>query len=86
VIGQRAGVAIKPDPAMVRAAADELGVAAARCVMVGDSPVDVAAGRAAGMRTVAVTWGFRDREVLVAARADAVVDDVTALVRAVAGD
>ena len=47
----------KPHPAPVRAALAELGVAADEAVMVGDSPHDLAAGRAAGTRTAAVAWG-----------------------------
>ena len=48
----------KPDPEPVRRALDALGVPASKRVLfVGDSPHDVAAGRAAGVRTAAVTWG-----------------------------
>jgi phosphoglycolate phosphatase len=48
----------KPDPAPLRLAAEELGVPAERCVYVGDAPRDIAAGKAAGMRTVAATYGY----------------------------
>jgi HAD superfamily hydrolase (TIGR01509 family) len=44
----------KPAPDMFVAAADRLGIAPARCTVVEDSPPGVAAGLAAGMRTVAV--------------------------------
>ncbi len=57
----------KPDPAMVRAAAREIGVAAERCIYVGDSEVDVETGFRAGMPVVSVTWGFRPAEVIRAA-------------------
>lgn len=46
----------KPDPRGLLAAAREMGVAPADLVYVGDSTVDLAAGRAAGMRTAAVLW------------------------------
>ena len=43
----------KPDPAIFHETCAQLGVAASRCGMVGDSPEhDVAGGRAAGMRTI----------------------------------
>jgi pyrophosphatase PpaX len=47
----------KPDPEPVRHALALLGVPAAAAVFVGDSPHDLAAGRAAGVRTAAVAWG-----------------------------
>lgn len=48
----------KPHPAPLLHAARELGVRAPRCVYVGDDRRDVAAGRAAGMATVAAGWGY----------------------------
>jgi phosphoglycolate phosphatase len=64
----------KPDPAMLVETARRLGVAARECLMVGDSPGDVEAGRGAGMTTIAVTFGFRGADELRAARPDAVID------------
>ena len=48
----------KPHPAPLLEAARRLGVAAADCVYVGDDLRDVQAGRAAGMLTIAVAWGY----------------------------
>ncbi len=48
----------KPHPAPLLEAARRIGVAAAECVYVGDDHRDVQAGRAAGMMTVAVAWGY----------------------------
>lgn len=48
----------KPHPAPLLEAAARLGVPAGECVYVGDDLRDIQAGRAAGMRTVAVTWGY----------------------------
>jgi pyrophosphatase PpaX len=47
----------KPHPQPVLRALELLGADAAGAVMVGDSPHDLAAGRAAGTRTGAVAWG-----------------------------
>ena len=57
----------KPDPAMVFKAMEAIG--AARCVYVGDSEVDIATARNAGVPCVSVTWGFRTEEELTAAGA-----------------
>jgi 2-phosphoglycolate phosphatase len=48
----------KPHPAPLNEAASRLGVAAARCVYVGDARRDVEAGNAAGMRTLVAAWGY----------------------------
>lgn len=47
----------KPDPAMLQVAAERLDVPLASCLMVGDSDVDIAAARAAGVPGVWCTWG-----------------------------
>ncbi len=48
----------KPHPEPLLEAARRMGVAAASCMYVGDDLRDVQAGRAAGMTTVAVGWGY----------------------------
>lgn len=73
VVGERPGLARKPSPAPALAAAEALGVAPGECVFVGDTAVDVLTARAAGMRSVGVLWGFRDRAELEDAGADHVV-------------
>ena len=66
-------------------------VAPEQTVLVGDTPLDVAAAREAGARSVAVAGGHTGREELAAARPDALLDDlcdtdaVVAAVRAQAG-
>ncbi|MEJ7932403.1 phosphoglycolate phosphatase [Ramlibacter sp. AN1015] len=48
----------KPHPAPLLEAARQLRVPAAACLYVGDDERDIVAGRAAGMRTVAATYGY----------------------------
>lgn len=74
VAGQRPDRPHKPDAGAALGVAIELGVAPAACVVIGDSEVDVAAARAAGMRAVGVSWGLRARDILVAAGPDFLVD------------
>ncbi len=57
IIGVDDVVEHKPHPAPVLAALAKLGRDATSAVMVGDSPHDLASGRAAGTRTAAVSWG-----------------------------
>ncbi|MBN2554759.1 MAG: HAD family hydrolase [Anaerolineales bacterium] len=64
----------KPHPAPVYHAAQELGVPITQCVMVGDTTVDMRAGSAAGAQTVGVLCGFGDREELLHAGADILLE------------
>jgi pyrophosphatase PpaX len=60
----------KPHPEPVRFALERLGVRADEAVFVGDSPHDIASGRAAGTRTAGVLWGPFPRAALEAERPD----------------
>ena len=51
----------KPHPAPLLEAARRLGIAPARCLYVGDDERDIVAGLAAGMGTVAATYGYHDQ-------------------------
>ncbi|UYB43450.1 HAD family hydrolase [Streptomyces sp. Je 1-4] len=65
----------KPDPEPFLLAAARLGVDPARCVVFEDAPVGLAAGRAAGMTTVALTTTHRAEEL----SADIVVPDLSVI-------
>lgn len=65
----------KPD--LLARLLSDLGADPAEAVMVGDTDGDIAAGRANGMATVGVTWGYGAREELAAA--DRVFDSADAL-------
>lgn len=69
----------KPHPEPLVYAASVLGVSPADCVYVGDATVDVLAAKAAGMGSVAVTWGAGLQVALEGVGPDAVVRDVSAL-------
>ncbi|MDR1422852.1 MAG: HAD-IA family hydrolase [Coriobacteriales bacterium] len=60
----------KPNPAPLLLAADRLGIAATRCVYVGDSPYDMQAAVAAQMPAVAALWGMFTRQRLLDAGAE----------------
>lgn len=78
VLGGGDGPARKPDPQGLWALMAAYGVAPRRTALVGDSAIDVATGRAAGVRTVGVVYGL-DPEGLKAARPDCLLDDLRAL-------
>jgi phosphoglycolate phosphatase len=65
----------KPYPGVALEIAARVGMAPSRVFFVGDSPVDIQTARNAGMIAVAVSWGFRNRRELRAARPDHLVED-----------
>ncbi len=69
----------KPAPDPILRAASALGVQPAECAVVGDTENDVVAGKAAGARTVGVTWGYGTRGRLEAAGVDYLIDTPDAL-------
>ena len=80
--GQRDDVPKKPAPEMVWKALEALGAEAETAVYVGDSEVDVATARNAGLPLVAVSWGFRTVEQLMEAGAVTVVHTAQELLQA----
>lgn len=74
VFGQREGVPLKPDPAVVNEILTLTGTPKERVLYVGDSGVDMQTADAAGVRSVGVTWGFRPRLELAESGARQIVD------------
>lgn len=71
---------VKPAPDPLLLAAQRLGVDAGDCVYVGDMVDDIQAAKAAGMKSVAVTWGIHPAPRLAKARPDARADDFNELI------
>lgn len=74
-LGEHPGCPRKPAPDMVFQAMEALGVK--RCIYVGDSEVDIATAKAAGVPCLSVLWGFRDREELLEAGADWLCEELS---------
>jgi len=79
VLGQRIGIPHKPDPAGALEISATLRLNPENCSVIGDSTMDLETARNAGMQAIAVTWGFHDREQLIAAGATLIADDPSAL-------
>jgi HAD superfamily hydrolase (TIGR01509 family) len=81
--GGTPGLRLKPAPDTLLAALAALNCAPPHALMVGDTPADILAGKAAGVMTCAVTYGFGRRGVLLQCAPDYVIDafgEVLALV------
>ena len=70
VQGQKDGIRRKPEPDGVWYLMEQMRVSKEECLYIGDSEVDAATGKNAGLETVGVLWGFRDRTTLETAGAD----------------
>ncbi|MEJ5241664.1 MAG: HAD family hydrolase [Anaerolineales bacterium] len=67
----------KPYPDPIFYAARQLGVRPEECLMIGDTTVDIRAGRAAGAQTVGVLCGFGEEKELRRAGADLILPTTT---------
>ena len=73
-IGEKEGLARKPEPDMVEAALQKLKTTKEDAVYVGDSEVDLATAKNAGLDCISVSWGFRNSKMLKSIGATTIVD------------
>lgn len=81
VVGDDDRRPLKPDPAPVHAACQQLNVKPGQAVLVGDTRFDVVAANAAGATSIGVLWGIHSRDILRDAGAHALAANVPALGR-----
>lgn len=79
ILGQKEEIPRKPDPTGALLLAKKLGAGPSECLYVGDTGTDMRTGTAAGMYTVGVLWGFRDRKELEETGAVEVIEDPSRL-------
>ena len=75
VFGQREGIKVKPDPTVVFDILEVAKVTKEEVLYVGDSGVDMQTAVNSGVTSIGVTWGFRDREELLANGAQYIADE-----------
>ena len=74
ILGSDSVGAKKPSPVPLLHLLDLFKLDPSEAVMVGDSEIDIAAGKGAGVKTVGVTYGYRQRGALI--DADFIIDDI----------
>ena len=79
ICGNREGVPLKPDTALVDLILGKAGIERQNCYMIGDSGVDMQTARNASIHGVGVSWGFRSREELEMHEPHAIADMVEEL-------
>ncbi len=72
--GRKDSVPAKPSPQGIFEIMKKLNCDKETTVYIGDSDVDVETAHNAGLKCIGVTWGFRDRELLIQSGADFLVD------------
>jgi phosphoglycolate phosphatase len=78
IIGSDTAGEKKPSPIPILYVISKLGVGSEESIIVGDSNHDIEAGKKAGVKTVAVTYGYKPKELLT--EADYLIDDLRELV------
>ncbi len=71
----------KPFPDPIYWAAEKMGVAPEACLMIGDTTVDIQAGRAAGAQTIGVLCGFGEEEELRRKGADMILTETAEVIQ-----
>ncbi|MGB9822370.1 HAD-IA family hydrolase [Thermodesulfovibrio sp.] len=71
----------KPSPKPIIETIKKFNTTTDKTLIVGDSELDIIAGKQAGVRTVAVTYGYREREIL--KEADFIIDKFSDLLKIV---
>lgn len=79
ICGNREGVPLKPDTALIELILEKAGIARQNCYMIGDSGVDMQTASNASIHGIGVSWGFRSREELEMYSPHAIVDSVEEL-------
>lgn len=75
VIGEKEGIARKPEPEMVEITLRKLNAKKGETLYVGDSEVDILTGKNAGLNVLSVSYGFRDKTYLKSHGAGDIVDN-----------
>ncbi len=74
ILGVADGVPAKPDPYMPNTIMEKWQMSPSEVMFVGDTEVDIQTAVNAGCQGIGVTWGFRNRDELISAGADTVID------------
>ncbi len=72
-VGERSGILRKPAPDSVNEVLEKLNVSRENAVYIGDSDVDIKTAENAGMDSIIVEWGFRERDFLLKKGAKTIV-------------
>ena len=78
---EEGGIRKKPAPDSLLAVMERLGAGTRSTVYVGDSEVDIQTAKNAGVDCISVTWGFKDKDFLIANGAKTLINAPKELLR-----
>ena len=81
IVGGDQGFPKKPSPEAVLALLGQAGVSSEEALLIGDSATDIETGRNAGLKTLAVTYGFGSREEIETSKPDFILNDLEELIQ-----
>ena len=81
VVGPESVKRMKPDPEGILHVLSQFNIPAQQALMVGDSYVDVEAGKNAGTFTCGVTYGIGDTDELIQSMPDILINDLGELIK-----
>ncbi len=81
VMGRRKGVQHKPSAEPINLICSELGIAKEKTIMVGDTEMDIGAGKNAGVFTAAVSYGFRNKDELFNLNPDFIFENISEILK-----
>jgi phosphonatase-like hydrolase len=71
----------RPAPDMIFKALDQFAISGQHCIKIGDSIIDIEEGKNAGVRySLGITTGAHEREQLLSAEPDEILDDITEII------
>jgi 2-phosphoglycolate phosphatase len=79
ILGGDSAAEKKPHPALLSLALQRFQISAGRALMVGDGDTDVEAGKGAGVITCGVTYGLGNKDDLIAAKPDYLIEELSRL-------
>ncbi len=84
--GHKEGMEVKPNPDLVNYIIKESNIDKGACVYIGDSDVDYYTAKNAGVKSILVSWGFRDKSTLEVLENADIIDSVEVLKKRLLGD
>lgn len=79
ILGGDSGAEKKPHPALLNLVLRRFQIPAARALMIGDGDTDIDAGKGAGVITCGVTYGMGNKDDLITAKPDYLIEDLSQL-------